>query len=133
MSTAKLDELGFQYQQPIEEAISDVEASLKEHGWLAWGKWMVYWFYAYTTYYCKFDEEILCSITSSFHKLHIWSFSKGSWNIIWKWMNFFLSLDLSSMSLVDLMLDIFMQNGLFCSWHIFGQEISHRNVHVVIL
>jgi hypothetical protein len=35
MSTAKLDELGFQYQQPIEEAISDVEASLKEHGWLA--------------------------------------------------------------------------------------------------
>jgi hypothetical protein len=35
MSTDKLNELGFQYQQPIEEAISDVETSLKEHGGLA--------------------------------------------------------------------------------------------------
>ncbi|CAM6045507.1 unnamed protein product [Sphagnum compactum] len=35
MSTDKLNALGFQYQQPIEEAISDVVTSLKEHGWLA--------------------------------------------------------------------------------------------------
>jgi hypothetical protein len=35
MSIDKLNELGFQYQQPIEEAISDVVTSLKEHGWLA--------------------------------------------------------------------------------------------------
>jgi hypothetical protein len=34
MSTDKLNALGFQYQQPIEEAISDVATSLKEHGWL---------------------------------------------------------------------------------------------------
>ncbi|KAH9574285.1 hypothetical protein CY35_01G049100 [Sphagnum magellanicum] len=35
MSTDKLNELGFQYQQPIEDAISGVVTSLKEHGWLA--------------------------------------------------------------------------------------------------
>jgi cinnamoyl-CoA reductase len=35
MSTNKLNEIGFQYQQPIEEAISDVVTSLKENGWLA--------------------------------------------------------------------------------------------------
>ncbi|CAM6045506.1 unnamed protein product, partial [Sphagnum compactum] len=34
MSTDKLNELGFQYQQPIDEAINDVVTSLKEHGWL---------------------------------------------------------------------------------------------------
>jgi hypothetical protein len=34
MSTDKLNALGFQYQQPIEEAISDIASSLKEHGWL---------------------------------------------------------------------------------------------------
>ncbi len=35
MSTDKLNEIGFQYQQPVEEAITDVVTSLKEHGWLA--------------------------------------------------------------------------------------------------
>jgi len=35
VSTDKLNELGFQYQQPIEEAINDVVTTLKERGWLA--------------------------------------------------------------------------------------------------
>ncbi|CAM6047044.1 unnamed protein product [Sphagnum compactum] len=35
VSTDKLNEIGFQYQQPVEEAINDVVTSLKEHGWLA--------------------------------------------------------------------------------------------------
>ncbi len=129
MSTDKLNELGFQYQQPIEEAISDVETSLKEHGGLAWGKWMVYWLYAYTTYYCKFYEKKLCSIiTSSFHKLNIWSFFKRFIKHYIEMNELFLFLALSSMSLVDLMLDIFMQKGLFSSWHIFGQEVSHQEI-----
>jgi hypothetical protein len=34
----------------------------------------------------------------------------------------FLSLALSSMSLVDLMLDIFVQNGLFCSTHFLSRS-----------
>ncbi|CAM6022965.1 unnamed protein product, partial [Sphagnum balticum] len=34
MSTDKLNEIGFQYQQPVEEAINDTVTSLKEHGWL---------------------------------------------------------------------------------------------------
>jgi hypothetical protein len=37
MSTDKLNEIGLQYQQPVEEAINDTVTSLKEHGWLAWG------------------------------------------------------------------------------------------------
>jgi hypothetical protein len=44
----------------------------------------------------------------------------------------FLSLALSSMSLVDLILDIFMQKGLFCFQHIFGQEIKYPCCSIVI-
>jgi hypothetical protein len=37
------------------------------------------------------------------------------------------------MSLIDLVLKIFMQKGLFCFQHIFGQEINHHNIHVLVL